>query len=322
MSEDKSRASHHVEDLSVLARRGALSAADERAFKSALEASATLATAHQLGLDFDRVAAVKPGDEALIAEVAARTVSRGRRGAFARFRLRALLLAATLALAGSATAFWQLSRKAVDLGAATSATPSSTPAASANATRGRAPNEAPSAASATLDPVTPPVAPALVGANANALRVPGAPSAPTAPGARAEEPTARTFDSAESLFREANSARRAGDVAVARALYLRLEHDFPASDEAHLAHISLGNLLLGMGRASEAEQQFATYLGGRATLAQEALVGRAQSLAALGRTAEEQRVWQALLRDYPNSLYAGRAKQRLAELARSAAGAE
>jgi TolA-binding protein len=317
MSEDKSRASHHVEDLSVLARRGALSAADERAFKSALEASATLATAHQLGLDFDRVAAVKPGDEALIAEVATRAVSRGRQGAFARFRLRALLLAATLALAGSATAFWQLSRKAVDPSAAPSATPSSTPAASANATRGRAANEAPSAASAPLDPVPPPVAAVLVGANA-----PHVSSAPTAPGARAEEPTARTFDSAESLFREANGARRAGDVAVARALYLRLEHDFPASDEAHLAHISLGNLLLGMGRASEAEQQFATYLGGRATLAQEALVGRAQSLAALGRTAEEQRVWQALLRDYPSSVYAGRAKQRLAELARSAAGAE
>jgi TolA-binding protein len=142
---------------------------------------------------------------------------------------------------------------------------------------------------------------------------------PRSPSTRADEPSARAFDSAESLFREANAARRAGEQAVARALYLRLEHDFPASDEAHLAHVSLGNLLLAMGRAGEAEQQFASYLGGRSALAQEALVGRAQSLAALGRSSDEQRVWQGLLHDYPSSVYAGRAKLRLAELARSAA---
>ena len=139
-------------------------------------------------------------------------------------------------------------------------------------------------------------------------------SAAQAPSQRASEPTERVFDSAESLFREANAARRAGDKAGARALYLRLERDFPASDEAHLAHVSLGNLLLSMGRPSEAEQQFASYLGGRAALAQEALVGRAQSLAALGRSDDERRVWQGLLHDYPSSVYAGRAKQRLAEL--------
>ena len=143
-------------------------------------------------------------------------------------------------------------------------------------------------------------------------------SAAQAPSQRASEPTERVFDSAESLFREANAARRAGDKAGARALYLRLERDFPASDEAHLAHVSLGNLLLSMGRASEAEQQFASYLGGRAALAQEALVGRAQSLAALGRSDDERRVWQGLLHDYPSSVYAGRATQRLAELTPSA----
>jgi TolA-binding protein len=86
--------------------------------------------------------------------------------------------------------------------------------------------------------------------------------------------------------------------------------------------VSLGNLLLDMGRAREAEQQFASYLGGRPALAQEALIGRAQSLAALGQTDEERRVWTELLHDYPGSVYAARAKQRLAQLAPPAASSK
>lgn len=311
MSDDKSRASHHVEDLSVLARRGTLSSADERAFATALEASAILVTAHRLGLDFDQVALVKPGDEALIAEMATRAVNRQRPARFARFRLRALLLVATLALAGSATAFWRMSRAPTAKSAA--------PAEKPGARRGTATNLRPVEGAQSVTrieppPLSTPAAATLPSRPAAALSHPASP--------RADEPSGGTFESAESLFREANAARRAGDAVVARALYLRLEHDFPASDEAHLAHVSLGNLLLAMGRASEAEQQFASYLGGHPALAQEALVGRAQSLAALGRSAEEQGVWQALVDGYPGSVYAGRAKQRLAELTRSADRAE
>jgi TolA-binding protein len=125
---------------------------------------------------------------------------------------------------------------------------------------------------------------------------------------------ARIFDSAQLLFREASSARRTGNLAEARALYLRLERDFPASDEAQLAHISLGNLLLSMGRAREAEQQFATYPGKGSALAQEALVGRARSLGTLGESAEERRTWERLLHDYPSSIYAAQARQSLANL--------
>ena len=314
MSEEKSRASHPVEDLSVLSRRGALSAADQRSFASTLDASLTLATAHQLGLDFDQVAAVRPGDDALIAEVAARAVSRGRPAGFARFRLRGLLLVATLALAGTATAFWELGR------APASVPPlaSSGSAASVAQTRRPVPPAARAVAAARASAAEPE-------ASARAVDRPVARSAISvlrAPSARAEEPGARTFDSAEALFREASASRRSGDPSLARALYLRLEHDFPASDEAHLAHVSLGNLLLTMGRPAEAERQFASYLGGRPALAQEALVGRAQSLAALGSSADEQRVWEGLLHDYPNSLYSAQARQRLAELARSAARPE
>src|SRR6187402_2697031 len=106
MKEERSRASYHVEDLSVLMRRGALSAADQQAFADGLAASATLRNAHQVGLDFDRVTALRPGDDALIAAVVARAIRGQRQVSRARFRLGALLLAATLALAGTATAWW------------------------------------------------------------------------------------------------------------------------------------------------------------------------------------------------------------------------
>jgi len=219
-----------------------------------------------------------------------------------------LLLAATLALAGSATAFWGLSGATAGKSA-----PVAKPGVSVQAPGAGAPRGAHSVV-VTEQPTPMPV------------QVPARPSSgvatPRAAAPRAEEPSAPTFESAESLFREANAARRSGDAAVARALYLRLEHDFPASEEAHVAHVSLGKLLLAMGRASEAEQQFASYLGGRPALAQEALVGRAQSLAVLGRAGEERRVWQVLLHDYPSSIYAGRAQQRLAELGRSATPSE
>ena len=312
MSEDQARAPRHVEDLSALSRRGALSANDEQALASALDASATLATAHQLGLDFDRVAAVKSGDEALIAEVAARVMSRGRPASFARFRLRALLLAASLTLAGSATALWKLTRTPA---VSTRAAASASGRADGGAARPAKLGDLPSRPRAEPDTAPSGLAPPMMVARPSV-------SASRASSARAEARSVRIFDSAELLFREANSARRSGDAAGARALYLRLEQDFPASDEAHLAHVSLGNLLLTMDRPGEAERQFASYLGGRPALAQEASVGRAQSLAALGRRVEEQHVWEELVRDYPNSVYAGRAKQRLTELARTAAPPE
>lgn len=304
MSEERPRTAHLAEDLSVLSRRGALSAAERSTLTEALDASATLATAHQLGLDFDQIAAVKPGDDALIAAAAARAVKRGAQARSTRVRLRTLLLAATilLALVGSATAWWQRTQALA-------------PAPLESAPR------SPASAAAAVSHSSPPAA--EVPAQAQLVEPPASSNTPPgpaqAPGGRGREPKGGLFDSAESLFREANAARRTGDNAAARALYLRLEREFPASDEAQLAHVSLGNLLLSMGRAGEAERQFASYLGGRSALAQEALVGRAQSLAALGRGTEEQRVWEGLLRDYPNGVYAGRAKRRLAELASSAA---
>jgi TolA-binding protein len=304
MSEERPPSAHYVEDLSVLSRRGTLSGVDRRAFAEAIDASPSLATAHQLGLDFDQIATVEPGDDALIAEVASRSVSRAHPRALGRWQARALLLVAVLGITGTATAWWRARRAPARASAATLVVPASSRASAPprpRPTMDRAPaGEAPSAV--TLRPLARP--PSVLGS-----------ARPKAPESSLDAPSVRAFDSAEGLFREAHAARRAGALANARALYLRLERDFPASDEAHVAHVSLGNLLLSMGRAQEAEQQFASYAGGGSALAQEALVGRAQSLAALGRSAEERGAWERLLHDYPSSVYAVRAQSRLSELA-------
>jgi TolA-binding protein len=289
-----------VEDLSVLARRGALPGAAEGAFADALSSSATLNTAHRVGLDFDQIVAVRAGDDALIAAMAARALGKGATKSARRWGSRALLLVAALALAGTAAAWWRY-------------TPSARTAASPpEASRAVAPSPAlpastrePTPSASSVAAVPPPQSPE--GSSATA-------ASRSAARATAAESKAGALDSAEALFREANAARRAGDNAMARALYLRLELDFPGSSEAQLAHISLGNLLLRMGRAAEAEQQFSGYSGSRAALAQEALVGRARSFGALGRDADERRVWQALLSSYPDSVYATQARKRLTTL--------
>lgn len=308
MSRERAGGTDDAEDLSVLARRAQLSAADQRAFAEALAGSATLRAAHQVGLDFDAVANVAAGDDALIAEVATRVLRVAPRPTARSLRLRLLAVAAALLVAGSAAAIWRPWAIATD-----QAAPKSPGSALAIATAPRLP-PAKSAlpASPSVTPSSTP--PRVTHAASDAIHPSGS--------ARAADSASGGLDTAEALFREANAARHTGENAIARALYLRLEREFPASEQARLAHVSLGNLLLGMGRAAEAEAQFAAYPDHDSALSQEALVGRAQSLAVLGRTLDEERVWRSLLRSFPGSVYATRAEQRLTELGRAGAHAE
>lgn len=298
MNRERQPPAGFVEDLSVLARRGALPSAAESAFTDALSNSATLNTAHRVGLDFDQIVAVRAGDDALIAAMATRALGAGPTKSTRRWGARALLLAAALALAGTAAAWWRLTPRVPS--------PAPTPAEASR----------PVALHSALP--APPTVPIPSASSAAAAAESSSARGSRAPAARATPAESNAgLDSADALFREANAARRAGDNAMARALYLRLELDFPSSTEAQLAHISLGNLLLRMGRAAEAERQFAGYSGSRAALAQEALVGRARSLDALGRDVDERRVWQALLSNYPDSVYVAQARKRLATLERA-----
>lgn len=129
---------------------------------------------------------------------------------------------------------------------------------------------------------------------------------------RAVRATPEAALGASDLFRGANAARRGGDLARARRLYSELIQKYPSSDEARLAQVSLGKLLLSEGKSREAEREFSRYLaGGQGPLAEEALVSQAQSLERLERVSEERAAWQRLVSEHPNSVYAAQARERL-----------
>ena len=121
--------------------------------------------------------------------------------------------------------------------------------------------------------------------------------------------------SAERLFSRANDERRKNRDGDAIEDYRTLERTFPTSPEAVESHVALGRLLLDKrGNAAAALLEFDRYLQASTsgTLKEEALIGRALSLARLGREDEARRAWQLLLDTYPDSIYADQARAHLA----------
>jgi TolA-binding protein len=160
---------------------------------------------------------------------------------------------------------------------------------------------------------SPTPAAALEAAPASEAATPLPPPA-DATAARHRATPADSRSQAAALFHDANRARRDGDHRRARRLYARLIETHPGSDEAGLARVSLGRLLLNAGDARAAERQFRMYLAVGGQLSEEALVGQAQSSGQLRHTADEQQAWRRLLAGYPNSVYAAQARQRLAAI--------
>jgi hypothetical protein len=329
------------EDLLAFARRGPLDDAERRELDAVLAADPTLRIAHDVGRAFDDVAVVRPGDEALIARVADRTLgSVARPTAARRWRIGAAVAAGFLLAASAAGAY--------RLGIIPSARPAPAtgghdvaPPATRTRTRTKAHAkvgalEASEAVAPSAAPVAPEAAPSAAApvpeGDPFAARAPRAPVARTVlaspraagphpdplPQAGEGERTPRPSDANETaadLFRRAGEARRAGWLAVASGLYDQLQARFPAAEEARLSHVSQGKLLLTMGRPQEAERHFARYLaGGAGALAAEATFGRAQSFERMGRQREEREVWLGLLRDFPGSVYEGAARRRIADL--------
>jgi TolA-binding protein len=121
---------------------------------------------------------------------------------------------------------------------------------------------------------------------------------------------------AGDLFDEARAARERGDYAFAVERYERLLALFPSSPQALTTQAVLGRLLLDRGEPAAALRHFDAYLAsGATTLAEEALLGRALAFGKLGQGMQEAEAWQALLRQYPGSVHASRAKERLSALA-------
>ena len=321
------------ENLLVRARGRDLSDGERRELERALETSATLKVAYQVGKDFDRVSTVQVGDDELIARAAGRALGqrlpgRERAGQRARWGQPARLATAigvAAVLVVSSTAAWtglvrpflrahnvdvEDSIKPREEGTVTGRLRAKRPN-HANADKMAAPRE-------SVDPLAANDAPIAVladtpeplGADRSAKREAHAPS----PGA--VRLAVVPISTAADVFRQANLARHAGDLESARALYTELQARFPGSDEARLSLVSMGKLLLAAGRAEEAERQLSRYLSlGDGELTEEALVGRAQSLELLGRSESERQVWERLLRQYPASVYGASAKRRLADLA-------
>jgi TolA-binding protein len=130
-----------------------------------------------------------------------------------------------------------------------------------------------------------------------AVREPGTPTAPTA----VAPPLAE--ESAASLFRRANAARHGGDDGLAEELYRQLLGTHPETREAATARVIFARMRLERGDAREALAQFDAYLARspNATLAEQALVGRAHCLRALGRRDDERAAWAAVLTRFPES---------------------
>lgn len=303
-------------DLSIRARRGTLRPDEQRALEQALDASALVRTAHEVGQAFDAAGVVRPGDDELVARSAAAALATAparRRPLRSRF---VLALAASLAVASVAAATGVVAvrrARSLELERRLAGVSAHGPTRSPAPVRPTAAEHPPvplttSPPSATPSPVESATPPPVE----STARARGEPAAPP-PAAAASHATPEK--TAASLFRDASSARRAGDLGAATALFSELSSRFPGTNEARVSQVSLGKLLLRAGQAGEAEAAFNAYLqGGTGDLTEEALVGRAGALSALGRTADERRAWAELVARYGGSVYRGRAQARLEAL--------
>ncbi len=329
-------ADFHLEALAERVRQG-IATAEERA---QLEWHVDRCSACSFERELARQAEPQPGDEEHHARLAQATVARllshgsasdhGERGLHlhgtepeARKRRRIGVLAAAAVLVfvsgiGSAFAFpWMFdglvgtqSRRTGPQGAK-SQRAKSTPAKSTPVTR-RAPV---SSRQEHIAPQEPPV-------HHESLEEPVAPSHQESRvqgrrGGRRD----KILNTPARLLERAAQARRNGRIRSATRLYRQLLRRFPSAPEGAVARVSLGRLLLDQShQPRQALRAFDGYLsrhrGG--ALEKEALIGRATALRRIGRTQDELRTWSTLVARYPSTLYAKRARSRMAEIQQAA----
>lgn len=128
-------------------------------------------------------------------------------------------------------------------------------------------------------------------------------------------PAAPIVVTASELFKQATAARSEGRFLDAETSYRALTAQFPTSPEASVAHAVMGRLLLDLGRPAEAMIELDAALASPdESLREDALANRAQALERLQRPDEARATWQQLLAQYPRSLHAKRAKERVEAL--------
>ncbi len=124
-------------------------------------------------------------------------------------------------------------------------------------------------------------------------------------------PPAPVITAAE-LFRLATAARTDGRRADAEQTYRELTSRFPSSPEANVSHAVMGRLLLDLDRPTDALVELDAALASRdRSLREDALANRAQAFDALNDGASARAAWALLLTEFPASIHARRAKERL-----------
>jgi len=135
------------------------------------------------------------------------------------------------------------------------------------------------------------------------------PTPPPPPAPTPIEPTAA------ELFKSATTARSEGRFLDAERSYRELTTRFPDSAEASVTHSVLGRLLLDLGRPVDALPELeAALASSNASLREDALANRALAFEAVGATTRASESWRLLLTEFPTSVHAKRARERLEAL--------
>lgn len=110
----------------------------------------------------------------------------------------------------------------------------------------------------------------------------------------------------------ARSLRASGNSQAAAEQYRSLQRLYPASSEALVSYVALGQLYLSeLGNPSAALRSFDTYLSrGGGALSEEAQYGRIRALHALGRAAQAAQASERFIATYPNSAHAAALRQK------------
>jgi TolA-binding protein len=312
----------HPEEMLDAARRGTLGGEGEADLRAHLQRCAACRVSLTLPDDLRAQAAATGGDDALLARMVSGAMVGEPRADYKPHRahggapLRRAAVALVLLLAGGSAggAVWAARESIakrfepiiVQLRSRRAAEAPQREQPRARRVAAAAPAEAPVIVPVE-EPIGPPAPPALV---------PAPPITPARAPRRIEVRAASPSQSAEALFADANSARRAGQYSLALRRYAELRHAHPGSREEITARVVVGDLMLAEGSAREALASFDSYLAANpdGTLGEEARVGRALSLMRLGRPDEERAAWTQLLRKHPDSVQGARARSRLAEL--------
>jgi TolA-binding protein len=310
-----------LDDLLSKRRRGTLSEAEERRLTAALRASSEYELALLAGDAFDREGASAPGDSQRLRRII-RATERGWAGApqrrFSARALRTLGVVPVFVAAVAAASFG---------GHRWFESPTDTPAEIEDGRQGRRQHPAerpPAPPPMSLAPPAQELLPEAPQSQPRAERPElqrpshvtrreakaSKPSRPLA-GTEARPPEPSGSETAPSLFRRANTLRRT-DWPAAAATYAELIRRFPGSIEAGIAEVALGKWSLAQGRSGDALEWFRAHQRRQeGPLAPEALWGEARALESLGSRAAAKGPWRQLLERYPESPYAGVARERL-----------